>query len=212
MRHDPLKALKTRKRLDEAAESLMADDLAMAEALYEAVLVDEPGHVGALHGLAVLRVRGGRLEEGERGLRETLQRAPEVPRYWNDLGEALRLQGRGQEAKEAYRQALSLDPGLAEASNNLGIVLMQEGNLEEAEEWFMAAIAQYPDNPYPHNNLGVLRERQGRLGEALRGYETAVRLKPDFQDALDNYLDLLKAQPGLTAESLRRLGEAAKGH
>ena len=51
-----------------------------------------------------------------------------MPRRTNNLGNALRDQGKLEEAIASYRQALRLKPDYAEAYNNLGIALRIRGS------------------------------------------------------------------------------------
>jgi len=207
---DPLEETKLRKRLEKLNACLISGQLDEARAGFEQILADDPGHPQALHGLGVLAVHAGRVDAGERLLREAIAQEADNARFWNDLGEALRLQQRYAEAIAAYRRALEAAPDFTPAANNLGVALAMTGALDEAEAELVAATERCQDDPFSWNSLGVVRQRLGRLEEALIAYETAVRLKPDFAEALANYKDLLEAQPELIEGSVRRLAELLK--
>lgn len=204
MKGDPLKILRLQKRLDAAASALAEDRLDEARALYTEVLGEEPSHPGALHGLGILHVRVGRLEEGEKYLRQAVETAPEQVGLLNDLGEALRLQGKKAEAREAYEAALRIDPDDARVHNNIGALLL-ENDPESAQQHFLAAIRHAPEDAHPYNNLGVLLERKGRYADALACYEAAVTIDPAYQTALENHQALLSSFPELLEDSLKRL-------
>jgi tetratricopeptide (TPR) repeat protein len=211
MKADPLKQVKLRKKLQAAVEDQFAGRFVSARAIYEEVLAAEPDNADALHGLGVLCVQEGLPEQAETWLKRALQQVEEA-RIWNDLGEALRLQGKPAEAVEAYEAALKLRPDFTVAMNNCGVSLSALGELERAQRMFDEAVRLEPGSPFAYNNLGVLLEHLGRYEDALRQFEKAVQLKPDFADALDNYSGLMARHPELLAHSLGRLLDQAKGN
>lgn len=64
-----------------------------------------------------------------------------------DLGNALRDQGRNEEAIEQYRAALRINPSIASAHHNLAVALYWEGDYEEAwkESYLAASYGMQPD-------------------------------------------------------------------
>ncbi|NWG32132.1 MAG: tetratricopeptide repeat protein [Rhodocyclaceae bacterium] len=204
MSNDPLKTLRLQKRLDAAAVALVEGRLEEAQAIYGQILAEEPGHAPALHGLGVLHVRAGRPDAGEQCLRQAVEAEPESPRLLNDLGEALRLQGKKAEARAVYDEALRLDPEDAQLHNNLGALLLED-DPESARQHFLDAIRLAPEDPHAYNNLGVLLEHQGRHADALACYEAAVTVDPAYQVALENHRALLGKHPELLEASLNRL-------
>jgi protein O-GlcNAc transferase len=208
---DPLEETKLRKRLEKLNACLISGQLDEARAGFEQILAEYPRHPQALHGLGVLAVHEGQLDAGERLLREAIAQEADNARFWNDLGEALRLQQRYPEAIAAYRCALEAAPDFTPAANNLGVALAMTGALDEAEAQLLAAIERCQDDPFSWNSLGVVRKQLGRFEEALIAYETAVRLKPDFAEALANHAELIQAHPELLADSVRRLAQFLQG-
>lgn len=105
----------------------------------------------------------GRSDEAAAVYRGALEREPESPRAWTNLGNAEASQGKTAEAEAAYRRALALDPDHRDALNNLAWLLLEEGGrLEEAEE--LAARAVASDGPDPHLALDTLARIQAALG------------------------------------------------
>ena len=205
MKTDPLKEIRIRKRLEQAQSEQLAGRLAEARGIYEELLTQNAAYLPAIHGLGVLCVQEGNLEEAECWLRQATEADPEEAGCWNDFGEALRHLGRTDEALTAYRRAISLHPGFAEAMNNLGVVLAGLAQTEEAKQWFNQAIQANPHYAHPYNNLGVVNENEGSLAEALRCYEEAVKRQPDFGEAKENYTALLAQQPDMLMDSMQRL-------
>jgi len=121
----------------------------------------------------------------------TVQRNPRAWLAYNNLGIALRAEGKRQEAVADYEASLRLSPGFAEAHNNLGVALAEMGRQPEAIAQYREAIRLNPKFADPYNNLGNLLFRAGRLAEAQSCLETALRLNPDYPEAHNNLGELL---------------------
>ena len=101
---------------------------------------------------------------------------PELADIHNNLGNALREQGKFDEAVASYQQALRIKPDFAHAWNNLGIVLAQKGQLSEAVAAFHKALELQPDYAVAYSNLGAgLSSKQGKPGEAIQSFREALR-------------------------------------
>jgi Flp pilus assembly protein TadD len=118
--------------------------------------------------------------------------------------------GRGEEAIAAYCHALQLEPGFLSALNNLAVALAGKGDMEEAKRCLRQAIDIDPQDPHPYNNLGVILEIEGQIEEALLYYEKAVKYKHDFEEAKQNYADLLQRNPERLMQAMGRLLDDAK--
>lgn len=87
---------------------------------------------------------------------QALKIQPDLPDAFNNLGIALRDQGRIPEAVALYHRSLFLRPHNSHALTNLGNVLLQQGNLREAYACYIRAISCSPDSAAAHQNLGAL--------------------------------------------------------
>jgi Flp pilus assembly protein TadD len=210
MKTDPLEKVRIKKRIEQAQSSQMAGDFNGAKVIYDELLARNPGDPSTMRGVGVLCIQQGQYEGAENWLRQAIEAEPENARYWNDLGEALRLLGRSDEAIVAYRHALERQPTMHEAMNNLAVALAGQNHLEEAKRWLNEAIESTPEDPYPYNNLGVILEAEGDLDGALRYYELAVIRKSGFSEAIENYASLLTREPERVLNSMSRLLEDAK--
>ncbi len=128
----------------------------------------------------------GEFHEAETCCRKVIALKPDAVGTYNNLGNALKFQGKLQEAEECYRQALSLMPGYAEAHNNLGNLLKEQGALQEAEAHYRQAITSVPNYADARNNLGLILQDQDKLDDAITSYRCAISIKPDFADAYNN--------------------------
>ena len=126
--------------------------------------------------------------------RRALELKPDYAEAHNNLGNALKDQGKLDEAVACYRRALELKPDFAEAHNNLGNALKDQGKLDEAVACYRRALELKPDYAEAHNNLGNALKDQGKLDEAVACYRRALELKPDFAEAHNNLGNALKDQ------------------
>jgi Flp pilus assembly protein TadD len=210
MKIDPLERVRLNKRIEQAHTCLMNGDTDTAQTIFQEALLQVPGYSPALHGMGVLHVACGDVNDGERWLRQATEADAENALAWNDLGEALRMLGRGDEAIAAYRRALELEPDFLSAINNLAVALAGKGDLDEAKRCLRQAIDIDPIDPHPYNNLGVILEIEGQIDEALLCYEKAVKNKHDFEEAKQNYADLLQRNPEQLMKAMGRLLDDAK--
>lgn len=109
----------------------------------------------------------------------------------NDLGSALKAQGRFEEAVAAHRQALSIHPDFPEARFNLGNALLRLGRLSEAVTAYRDALRTRPDWPDPWVNLGNALRLSGDLDAAIDAYRRAIALRPDWTGPLNNLANAL---------------------
>jgi tetratricopeptide (TPR) repeat protein len=112
----------------------------------------------------------------------------------NNLGVALKDQGKLGEAVAAYREALRLKPDLAEPHNNLGGALNEQGKLEEAVTEYREAIRLRPGLATSHTYLGAALADQGKLEQAIAEHREALRLDPDCFQAHFNLGEALRRE------------------
>ena len=115
-------------------------------------------------------------------------KSPNKARPHNNLGVALKDQGRLDEAVEHFKKTIAIDPKFTEAYNNLGNSYITQGNSKEAITQYKIALSITPDNPKVHVNLGNALAKRWQLEEALLHYGEALRLKPDYNEAQLNFL------------------------
>lgn len=149
-----------------------------AEAAYQAVLAEDPDHVGALQLLGVLRHHQGDDAAALGLVRRAIAIEPDNVEAVNNLGNIHLQMTALAEAEAAYRTALKLRPDFADGYNNLGLVLGLLGRPEEAEAALEQAIALEPRQAGFHHNLGLLLRRRGLLLQAIAAFRTAIALDP----------------------------------
>ena len=177
-----------------------------AERLYQQILQADPHHADALHFLGVLAHQIGRHDMAVDLIGRAIAQNGRVPAFHNNLGNALKAQGKLQEAAASYSEALSHKPDHVGALFNLGLVLQMQGHLEEAAASYRRALSHKPDNAEAHNNLGLVLMEQGDVAAAVASYRRALTHQPTYAEAHINLGNALReqGQPAEAAASYQR--------
>lgn len=140
----------------------------------------------------------------------------------NNLGAALKRQGKRTEAIEHFREAISLQPDFAFPYANLGIALGEEGNFEEAVGSLRKALALRNELAVVHRHLGAALIGQGSVDEGIAEFHEAIAREPtvaayhldlgnachsigEFAEAVEEYRRVTKLDPQ-NARSHNNLG------
>ena len=127
----------------------------------------------------------------------------------NNLGVALKEQGKFGEAIEHYAETLRINPTYAVAHSNWGIVLAAHGEFEKAIGHFSQALRIQPNYEEAYYNLGLALAKQGRVQEAIKHFSEAIRIKPHYEEAHYN-LGVSLAKEGKLQEAIGHFSEALK--
>jgi len=112
----------------------------------------------------------------ERLYRRVMKLDPGDPAAAFNLGNLLRLSGRGAEAEAAFRAATKADPGYADAWYNLADLLDEQGRTADAIGCLKRALASdaaYADAMF---NLALLLQRVGNHAEAAAWWRQYLTL------------------------------------
>ena len=101
----------------------------------------------------------------------------------NNLGIALKEQGRTEEAIKHYLQALRSNPDYALAHYNLSNAYAEQGKAKKVLEACKQAIRIEPDYADAHYNLGVAYGGSGKYKEAIEAFKQVIRIDPDYLQA-----------------------------
>ncbi len=151
--------------------------------------------------------RPRRDEERVRHLTVALALRPRSAAVLNNLGAALKDQGKLDDAMACYRRALELDPKLAAAHNNLGIALKHQGKLDEAIACYHKATELDPKLAVAHYNLGGILKDQGELDDAIACFRKVIKLDPNHAGAYSN-LGLALSDKGDVSDAIAPLQKA----
>ena len=166
------------------------------------------------------------LDEAINAFEKVISLKPDYADGYNNLGNALKMQGKSNEAIKAFNQAIEINPEYVDPLYNLGIVFKDQDRLDEAVKLFNRVIRLKPDYAKAYNNMGLALLEQGKPLEALAKYNKALELKPDyseayanlgnaladmekFKDALDAYSKSLILNPS-NADTLFNIGTTLK--
>ncbi|HLY97043.1 MAG: hypothetical protein ACM3W8_05775 [Sideroxydans sp.] len=97
-------------------------------------LLDGPLAARAYHGLGLIDVRGGKLEEGSTALNRAAALAPVDANILGDQGYAFLMLGKLEDARLALFKAAELDDGNKRIGANLALLLVLSGKPEQAQE------------------------------------------------------------------------------
>jgi len=125
----------------------------------------------------------------------------------NNLGVALKEQGRFEEAIHHYSQALSINPGYVEARCNLGVVLAKQGHVQDAIEHFSEALRIKPRYEEAHYNLALVLAKQGNVQDAIRHFSEALNIRPRYEEAHYN-LGVALSKQGKLQDAMSHFSEA----
>ncbi len=113
-------------------------------------------------------------------------RWPHIPELQNNLGAALKNQGKLPEAIAAFEAALALQPGFHAAWNNLGDALRLTNQIGRAFDAYHRALALKRDFPDAWINLGILLRQTRQPEPAVEAYRRALAIQPNSAIALNN--------------------------
>ncbi|MBP7863899.1 tetratricopeptide repeat protein [bacterium] len=159
--------------------------------------------------------RAGNWKKGAQGApnlekaRKLVKDKPDSADAHNDLGWALRQNGKMKEAENELRKALELDDKIPYAHSNLSVVLLDTGRPDEAIKEGRRACAIDEKQAIYHVVLGNALAAKKDYEKAANEYNYALQLKPDYENALYNLGRILYDQ-GKRAEAGSVLGEALK--
>jgi tetratricopeptide (TPR) repeat protein len=134
----------------------------------------------------------GRNEEAAQAYQQAITSKPDVPGYYNNLGNVLARIGKIDDAKAAYTKSAELDPpNAATAWRNFGISLYNANRLGDAVEPLQKSADLDPKNPQTWYLLGaslVYKMTLKKVGDkqvpefapgTIEAYQKAIELDPN---------------------------------
>jgi tetratricopeptide (TPR) repeat protein len=142
--------------------------------------------IAAAFAQAIAKHRAGDLAGAIAGYRELLARVPDHGHALNNLGIALKAEGRLGEARDILARATSLHPDNPHFGYNLGNALGALGDAKAAAAEYRRVLAKAPDHVGALGNLGLLLLDRGEEIEARNLLERALARGVDRLDAWHN--------------------------
>ncbi len=142
--------------------------------LYQLIVEQNPGHIGALCKLGVVNLK----LEDPTAAADSFRRAVELdannPYAQRMLGYSLMNLDDFSAAEEALKMATQLAPDDAKSHHCLGVIAHRTSRIPEAENHYKAAIAADPLMTAPYENLAKIYASTNRLEDAKESYHQAL--------------------------------------
>lgn len=159
--------------------------------------------------IAMERQTAGDYEGAIRAWRAILLQNPDSVAAMNNLGIALRREGRIAESEAVLRAGLEREPYNPQLLVSLGQARQQWGRLDEAEKDFIRAATLSPTLTGAHHALGILYLERHRHEDAVRAFRAEVSADPKSVAGLLALSDV-QALLGHLDEAAENLRKAAK--
>jgi len=173
-----------------------AGRFAEAEALYRAVLKQNPEHADALASLAMIHYQAGRFSKAVAGLQQAVAIVDDNPGFYMNLGAAQAAVQQWQAAEHAYRRAIALAPTYADPYYNLGDLYLSLERPGDAIEIFDACMDRRG------RDFHALAYKAHALTDAGRDDEACYLL--DY----DQYVKAFRFEPPSGYENLTAFNDA----
>jgi Flp pilus assembly protein TadD len=132
---------------------------------------------------------GGQNEEAADAYKQAIALKPDVPGYYNNLGNVLARAGKIDDARAAYMKSAELDPtNAATAWRNFGISLYNANRLSDAVEPLQKAAELDPKNPQTWYLLGA--SMVGAMEWKKDGSELKPIIRPGTVEAYEKAVEL----------------------
>jgi len=196
----------------EALAQHQAGRLVEAQAMYQAILRQQPDHAEVLHLLGTLAGQQGDHTGAVAFIRRAIDIQPSAQMHYH-LGVTLQTQKQLDAAIDSYQRAVALKPDYATAWSNLGAAQQTQNNFDAAIKSYRCAIAAQPEVS-AYNNLGSVLNLQNRVDEAIACYQQALALDPNCAKAWSNLGGTLQSQAKLdeAMQCFRRALEIQPGY
>lgn len=136
--------------LNLAATLFERKHFAQAKEVYGDILMREPEHSRALHGLGMVLFRLGKTDNGIALLEKAVQAQSDYKDAHFNLAALYKKVNRLSAAEESYRRVIDLDPANITAVSNLAGVLCNMGRAEESITLFRRAATEQPELQSAH--------------------------------------------------------------
>jgi tetratricopeptide (TPR) repeat protein len=122
----------------------------------------------------------GKLEEAARAYQRAIEKEPQDPIYYYNLGIVYTRLQRYKEAITVFRQMLELQPQSYSAHKNLGELYGLLQDYRQALPYFQEAVELSPEDPEAFYNLGVCLLNTGAIRKAEQAFVKVTELQPDY--------------------------------
>ena len=186
-----------------------AGNLGEAERLYGAILMQKPGHRGALHLLGLIAHQRGQHAAALGLVDRAIAAGDRSAEIESSRGQILSALGRPEEALASFERAAALQPKEAAHHGNCGNLLLALRRFDAALARYDRALALLPDHPETLGNRGIALHHLGRFDAALESFDRVLALQPGQAGAHANRANTLRTL-GRFEEGLASFREAVR--
>src|SRR5215831_4749696 len=153
---------------------------------YERAFALDPDDADLLLNLGLTAWNLNLLDGAERMFRLFIEKRPDHPAGYNNLGTVQRDKGDRELAIETLRNAIYRMPEQPMLWNSLATVLAEEGRAEESLVFYEEALRLDPKFARAWHNLGYSYSHLGRLDKALAAYDSALSLSDSGHERIES--------------------------
>ena len=117
---------------------------------------------------------------------DVIEKYPNTPLPYNNLGHYLRQQNQPDRALENYNKAISLEPGKAQPYNNRGKIYFDRGEMDKALADYNKCIELEPNHINALANRGAAFGTTKQWEKSLEDLNKTLELEPLHPNALSN--------------------------
>lgn len=166
----------------EAMQRLRSGDVATAERICQAVLLQRPGTVGALMILGMIAAGRGNLDGAAEHFGKAVLHEPRRPDVHFNLGLIRARQGRSAEALASFESTLTLDPSNAGAQKGRAEELLNLGRHREAAAAYDTVLSTNRRDAESWYRRGMALSALSEHRAAAESYQTATAIAPQNAD------------------------------
>lgn len=149
-------------------------------------LVDPDVEFKALTSAASLYIDSGRFDVARPLLQRLVDRFPNYPLVYFNLGYCQFMARNFPAAEQSYRIALAMQPGNATILMMLGNISLETGKIDTAREFYLQASANGGNSPDLQYNIACLEAKTGHSSVALQHLGEALQLGYRNYDAISH--------------------------
>lgn len=122
----------------------------------------------------------GQYEEAAKVYKEAIDKDPENPTLYYNLGIAYMRLDKPDEAIQAFKKMIEIQPDSFSALKNLGELYAKEKYYEEASKYFSLAVNISSDDPEAYFNLGVSLMNCGDYPGAMEAFQRSINCQRNY--------------------------------
>jgi predicted Zn-dependent protease len=178
-----LKAATHDAHLMQAAAALVANELAMAEALLRAHLKIRPTDIAALRMLAEVAARLHRYADAQVLLERCLELSPSFDAARHNYATVLNRQAKASQALPHIERLLAQEPRNPGYRNLKAAILANLGDYADSIQVYESVLKEYPQQPKIWMSYGHLLKTARHQKQSIAAYRRAIEMLPTLGEA-----------------------------